>query len=182
MDDKMNVPDGMLSAAYEYCPASFAMPAVEAMLEAALKWLDGELKRHHNSNTNSWQAGYNVAIEDVRRMFRVTPEHKDGTVVWRAGTTIPIGVWSGGKIYTTNVPDPLKLCERDNDGDGNCDIHSSPGVFRNPSFNKKKEESFVECDTCRAKPGSPTLCYGCLHNREIICSLHRELKSIKDTK
>ena len=116
MDDKMNVPDGMLSAAYEYCPASFAMPAVEAMLEAALKWLDGELKRHHNSNTNSWQAGYNVAIEDVRRMFRVTPEHKDGTVVWRAGTTIPIGVWSGGKIYTTNVPDPLKLCERDNDG------------------------------------------------------------------
>ncbi len=24
---------------------------------------------------------------------------------------------------------------------------------------------FTECDTCRAKPGSPTLCSGCLANR-----------------
>jgi hypothetical protein len=27
---------------------------------------------------------------------------------------------------------------------------------------------FIECDTCRAKPGSPTLCWGCLHNRQLI--------------
>jgi hypothetical protein len=27
---------------------------------------------------------------------------------------------------------------------------------------------FVECDTCRAKPGSPILCNGCLKNRQII--------------
>lgn len=27
---------------------------------------------------------------------------------------------------------------------------------------------FVECDSCRAKPGSPTLCYGCLNNRDLI--------------
>lgn len=27
---------------------------------------------------------------------------------------------------------------------------------------------FVECDTCHAKPGSPTLCAGCFHNRDLI--------------
>lgn len=30
----------------------------------------------------------------------------------------------------------------------------------------KKE--FMECDTCRAKSGSPILCKGCIHNRELI--------------
>ena len=34
---------------------------------------------------------------------------------------------------------------------------------------------FVECDTCRAKPGSPPLCYGCLRNRETINELSRRL-------
>ena len=33
---------------------------------------------------------------------------------------------------------------------------------------------FVECDTCRAKPGTPTLCLGCQHNRSAI-RLLREL-------
>ena len=27
------------------------------------------------------------------------------------------------------------------------------------------KEEFMECDTCRAKPGTPILCRGCLHNR-----------------
>lgn len=27
---------------------------------------------------------------------------------------------------------------------------------------------FVECATCAAKPGSPTLCASCLHNRAVI--------------
>ena len=27
---------------------------------------------------------------------------------------------------------------------------------------------FEECETCRAKPGSPVLCHGCLNNREVI--------------
>lgn len=42
-------------------------------------------------------------------------------------------------------------------------------------LNKLREEiekSFRECDTCSAKPGSPTLCSGCLHNRDLIISLH----------
>ena len=30
---------------------------------------------------------------------------------------------------------------------------------------KYKVIEFMECDTCRKKPGSPTLCEGCLHNR-----------------
>ncbi len=34
--------------------------------------------------------------------------------------------------------------------------------------------SFMECDTCRAKPGSPTLCLGCLHNREAIGLLSKK--------
>lgn len=27
---------------------------------------------------------------------------------------------------------------------------------------------FMECDSCRGKSGTPTLCRGCLHNREVI--------------
>lgn len=28
--------------------------------------------------------------------------------------------------------------------------------------------NFKECDTCAAKPGTPTLCDGCLNNRTVI--------------
>lgn len=28
--------------------------------------------------------------------------------------------------------------------------------------------SFVECDTCRAKPGTPLLCSGCVSNQNLI--------------
>lgn len=38
---------------------------------------------------------------------------------------------------------------------------------------------FVECDSCRAKSGSPTLCRGCLHNREVIESFGRIVKLSK---
>ena len=34
---------------------------------------------------------------------------------------------------------------------------------------------FVECETCRAKPGSPILCHGCLSNRALIFNLKKEL-------
>lgn len=33
------------------------------------------------------------------------------------------------------------------------------------------EAEFVECDTCRVKPGSPLLCSGCLENRRTISAL-----------
>jgi hypothetical protein len=36
---------------------------------------------------------------------------------------------------------------------------------------------FQECDSCAAKPGSQTLCRGCLHNRELISLLQRIAKN-----
>lgn len=33
------------------------------------------------------------------------------------------------------------------------------------------ELEFMECDTCRAKPGSPLLCRGCIHNRAAMSAL-----------
>ena len=34
---------------------------------------------------------------------------------------------------------------------------------------------FVECDTCRVKPGTPPLCHGCLSNRSLIVDLKDKL-------
>lgn len=43
-----------------------------------------------------------------------------------------------------------------------------------PPIQPKSEEiTFMECDTCRAKPGMPTLCSGCLHNRAIISNIQQ---------
>lgn len=41
------------------------------------------------------------------------------------------------------------------------------------------EYGFIECDTCRAKSGSPTLCRGCLHNREVIEAFRRGTEAAK---
>jgi hypothetical protein len=45
---------------------------------------------------------------------------------------------------------------------------------------------FIECDTCRAKTGSPVLCGGCLGNRKTISDLQEKyLKAVdmlKDAK
>ena len=38
------------------------------------------------------------------------------------------------------------------------------------------ELDFKECDTCRTKPGAPTLCAGCLHNRRVIKQLKDSLR------
>lgn len=35
---------------------------------------------------------------------------------------------------------------------------------------------FQECATCAAKPGCPTLCASCLHNRAVIGALHAKLE------
>lgn len=37
--------------------------------------------------------------------------------------------------------------------------------------------NFEECDTCRVKPGSPTLCRPCLHNRWLIDKLKRDIEN-----
>ena len=40
---------------------------------------------------------------------------------------------------------------------------------------------FMECDTCRRKPGSPTLCAGCLHNRKHIKALETENAQLRES-
>jgi hypothetical protein len=44
---------------------------------------------------------------------------------------------------------------------------------------KPEKLEFKECDVCRAKPGSPLLCDGCLQNRETIGRLNDQLKEKK---
>ena len=39
----------------------------------------------------------------------------------------------------------------------------------------------MECDTCRAKAGSPTLCLGCLNNRYLIKLLVKSFGSVFDS-
>ena len=43
-----------------------------------------------------------------------------------------------------------------------------------------RRHEYVECDSCRAKPGSPTLCYGCLANRTTIGDLRVALAEALD--
>ena len=38
------------------------------------------------------------------------------------------------------------------------------------------QEEFWECPSCIMKPGSPTLCTSCLHNRAMIEDLERQVK------
>lgn len=37
--------------------------------------------------------------------------------------------------------------------------------------------SFIECDACRVKPGTPTLCKGCIHNRDVISKMNNTYNS-----
>jgi hypothetical protein len=37
---------------------------------------------------------------------------------------------------------------------------------------------FVPCHTCASKPGSPTLCSGCLANRQTIDELHERVRAL----
>lgn len=39
---------------------------------------------------------------------------------------------------------------------------------------------FVECDACAAKPGSPSLCAGCLANRHVVSNLREALRETLD--
>ena len=73
---KIKVPDGMLEAfhrAENHNGTKWDDAVLYAMLEAALRWMDGELEKMVKSNVKSWNEGYNAAISDVRRMF-LAPE------------------------------------------------------------------------------------------------------------
>ena len=41
---------------------------------------------------------------------------------------------------------PVRCCDRDNDGDGNCDIHSAPGVMRHNT--EKQTPEHWKCLVC----------------------------------
>lgn len=42
-----------------------------------------------------------------------------------------------------------------------------------PVAHRQEGSGFWECDECASKPGSPTLCRGCLHNRRVIDGIRR---------
>ena len=46
----------------------------------------------------------------------------------------------------------------------------------------KVDIEFMECDTCRAKAGSPIICKGCLFNRDVIQRLGEELTKLSGNK
>lgn len=41
-----------------------------------------------------------------------------------------------------------------------------------------KRMDFQECADCAAKPGSPTFCAACLHNRTLVSKLRRENEAL----
>jgi len=43
---------------------------------------------------------------------------------------------------------------------------------------KYKAGEFEECKTCSKKPGSPTLCDSCLHNRKEISELNQYVRHL----
>lgn len=55
--------------------------------------------------------------------------------------------------------------------------------WRNPLSDKRplwKDTAmaeFMECEGCRAKPGSPVLCQGCQHNRKLIADKDAEIRA-----
>lgn len=46
----------------------------------------------------------------------------------------------------------------------------------------QEEGEFWECKTCRVKPGSPTLCDSCLHNRRVIGDLQKRVREMEKKK
>ena len=40
------------------------------------------------------------------------------------------------------------------------------------------QKEFIECDACRAKPGMPILCNGCISNRGLIEDQREYIKQI----
>lgn len=59
-------------------------------------------------------------------------------------------------------------------------IARSLGGFEGSHGDRFKRHEFVECDACRAKPGAPNLCYGCLANRTTVGDLRAALAEALD--
>ena len=50
---------------------------------------------------------------------------------------------------------------------------SAPDLFSYRRGERPEPGGFVECAACAEKPGTPILCYSCLHNRGLIEQLRR---------
>jgi hypothetical protein len=55
-----------------------------------------------------------------------------------------------------------------------------PASITLESAQRPDSDGFVECSECSAKPGSPTLCPSCHHNRELIHQLRRDANALRD--
>ena len=79
---KIKVPEGMLEAAVRGImpkPSELGAPYMDnpgliGALEAALRWLDEKLESMEKGPKNECLASYNMAIDDMRRMFAAPDE------------------------------------------------------------------------------------------------------------
>ena len=74
---------------------------------------------------------------------------------------------TGSDICCGACGEPWGCVRRYREGEAGVDVTSSPGHV-------SLGHGFVECDSCKAKPGSPTLCSGCLHNRSRAAEVQKE--------
>ena len=135
MSNKITVPEDGLKAAHKYLWQKWGYENtiggmetrplghpewenVDGAIGAFLLWFKRELIHLRNSNKTPWQAGYNVALEDVSKMFLSleTEELQDGTVEYLNGTTRPVAIWWEGSrwpistlsAHETEVPNFIK--------------------------------------------------------------------------
>lgn len=74
---KYKVPEGMWEAAAKNWRNIYGHGShhgeISTVIEAALLWLDDELKKMDVPNITAWQAGRNATLADIRKLF-IVPE------------------------------------------------------------------------------------------------------------
>jgi len=93
---EIKVQDGMLKAAHEKAFVGMGTSITERILEAALRWLDIEIRF---LLTDDKSEDYAKAIEDVRRIFIAEPEIPEEIedLLWLKRM----------RISPSNLPDPM---------------------------------------------------------------------------
>lgn len=81
-------------------------------------------------------------------------------------------------ILSTSKSEECPKCGNTKYGRIGCPDCSKPNS--STRLENWEEPRFMECDSCRAKPGSPQLCWGCLHNRDIISSISTLLQEERE--
>jgi hypothetical protein len=133
-DKKIKVPDGMLEAAIDSHNEAILRgetPLVYKALEAALRW-----------QAENWNKAPNAERMPDQWYYKSLKKWEKFSAQWRCREDISfvdLLIFFGNRLNERFLaPEPAiePCCERDTDGDGNCQIHSSKGVFRNSEFNK----------------------------------------------